>query len=179
MGVDGFITYAENNYNVRFSVQEAVAIREKYFSTWEGLEDWHRASRQEMQFTRQVSSPIGRIRHLGPLLALGQWSDAGRMAVNAPVQGFASDLMQIAAAAIAGNIAGIESVDDVTLLGTVHDSIIFQAPRDNWQDVKDRCKKVMETEVLKVIKGLGCNFKVPLIADVEVGTRWGDTSISS
>lgn len=179
MGVDGFITYAENNYNVRFSVQEAVAIREKYFSTWEGLEDWHRASRQEMQFTRQVSSPIGRIRHLGPLLALGQWSDAGRMAVNAPVQGFASDLMQIAAAAIAGNIAGIESVDDVTLLGTVHDSIIFQAPRDNWQDVKDRCKKVMETEVLKVIKGLGCNFKVPLIADVEVGTRWGDTSISN
>lgn len=179
MGVDGFITYAENNYNVRFSVQEAVAVREKYFSTWDGLEDWHRASRQEMQFTRQVSSPIGRIRHLGPLLALGQWSDAGRMAVNAPVQGFASDLMQIAAAAIAGNIAGIESVDDVTLLGTVHDSIIFQAPRDNWQDVKDRCKKVMETEVLKVIEGMGCTFKVPLIADVEVGTRWGDTSISN
>lgn len=175
MGVSGFQVYAEDAYGVHFSDQEAHQVHEAFFSTWNGIRRWHARQMDRVHRDGQVVSPIGRVRRLQDI-----WSSntkhvahAERNSINAPVQGFASDIMQIAAACIEGNIPGIDPVREARIVGTVHDSIVVEVPRGNWEEIAGQCQHRMENEVPDVLERLGCLFDVPLKADATVGTRWG------
>lgn len=174
MGPFGFKAYAEDAYGVVFTEQEAAQVHETFFETWNGIRQWHARSVTRLHETGQVVSPIGRVRRL-PDVWDGNEARVGfaeRAAINSPVQGFASDIMQIAAAGIEGNIPGIDAVRGARLVGTVHDSIVVEVPKQNWQSVTQACKHVMENEVPKVLLRMGCEFDIPLQADATVGTRW-------
>ena len=176
MGAYGFREYAETAYGVHLTDHEAAVIHQTFFETWDGIRQWHTRQINTAQSRGQVISPIGRVRRLP-----GVWSDndreathAERNSINSPVQGFASDIMQIAAGLIEGEVPGFgEGVKGARLVGTVHDSIIVEVPADDWRYVTWQCKKVMEEQVPKVLERLWCTFDVPLQADASVGTRWG------
>lgn len=179
MGAYGFREYAETAYGVSFTVDEAVKTYHTYFETWDGLQQWHAKSFAKVHQTGKAVSPIGRVRHLPQI-----WDGnekvvayAERAAINAPVQGFASDIMQIAAASIEGRIPGVAPVAEARLVGTVHDSILVEVPIESWEETVERCKARM-TGVGPVLERMGCHFDVPLVADAKVGTRWGLTDIS-
>lgn len=180
MGAYGFREYAETAYGVHLTDHEAAVIHRTFFETWDGIRQWHARQINTVQSRGQVISPIGRVRRLPDV-----WGDddrraghAERNAINSPVQGFASDIMQIAAALIEGLVPGFgEGVTQARLVGTVHDSIIVEVPADDWRYVTTQCKDVMESLVPKVLAKLGCDFDVPLQADASVGTRWGLTDV--
>jgi DNA polymerase I-like protein with 3'-5' exonuclease and polymerase domains len=92
--------------------------------------------------------------------------------VNSPVQGFASDLMQIAAASIAGLLPGYARVPDCHIVATVHDSILVEVPIRGWEHAVAQCRDRM-LNVDDVLVRLGCALDVPLAVSVKVGTRWG------
>lgn len=175
MGAYGFKEYAETAYGVHLTDQEAAVIHQTFFETWDGIRQWHTRQINTAQSRGQVISPIGRVRRLPDV-----WSDndklathAERNSINSPVQGFASDIMQIAAALIEGVVPGFGAgIPEARLVGTVHDSIIVEVPARDWRHVTSQCKGVMETLVPKVLAKLGCDFDVPLQADATVGTRW-------
>ena len=175
MGVAGFKDYAEDVYGVHFSDQEAAVVHETFFEMWDGIRQWHLRSMKRAHDLGQVVSPIGRVRRLPDIWDGNEQvvGHAERNSVNSPVQGFASDIMQIAAACIEGNVHDVPAIPDVRLVGTVHDSILVEVRADRWEEASLACKRVMEEEVPLVLEKMGCVFDIPLVADATCGTRWG------
>jgi DNA polymerase I-like protein with 3'-5' exonuclease and polymerase domains len=140
-----------------------------------GIQQWHAQSAARVERDMQAVSPIGRIRRLP---AGGSFDDkafghAVRQAINSPVQGFASDLMQIAAASIAGVMPHHAPVREAHLVATVHDSIVATVPCENAVEVIEACIDRMVNGTVDVLARMGVTLAVPLVADVTVGTRWG------
>jgi DNA polymerase I-like protein with 3'-5' exonuclease and polymerase domains len=176
MSAAGFRIYAETVYDVAFTREESEAIHRAFFDMWTGMREWHIASKRRAHQTGQVVSPIGRVRRLPGIFSNhdGKVSHAERQAINSPVQGLASDLMQIAAAIIEGNLPGYEPVPECRLVATVHDSIVGELPEDNWEEVAKQVIDRMTNGVLDVLmKKFHVDFDVPIVAEATVGTRWG------
>lgn len=171
MGAPKFVTYAFDSYGVKVSEEEASVFRDGFFEDYPGLRPWHERQRRLVHRYQRVVNPIGRIRHLPDILSLdrGVQSEAERQAINSPVQSFASDLMLIALVRIFN-----ERWDDLRILGTVHDSILFECREGTEARWVPYIKSVME-DMAHVESSFGCEITVPIIADVEVGTHWGET----
>lgn len=112
---------------------------------------------------RYAETIFGRRR---PLPAIA-WSDRGRQAeaerqaYNHLIQGSAADIMKIA-------LVNIHSAlpDRTSILATVHDEVIVQAPDDMVDEVSEIVRIEMESAGPRQIV-------VPLIADVSHGNSWG------
>lgn len=174
MGAVGFRMYSESVYGVTMSRQEAVTIHRAFFDMWTGMREWHARAGKQAHDTGQVKSPIGRIRRLPGVYDANEdrVAAAERAAINAPVQGFASDLMQIASSSIEGTISGCAPVEGARIVATVHDSIVVEVPVDRWQQVTQECMDRM-IGVTSHLSRLGCELDVPLVVGATVGTRWG------
>lgn len=175
MGAHGFQEYAETAYGVMLSEEEAFQVHATFFEMWEGIEPWHRRQERLARAWGQVTSPLGRVRRV-PDVWSGYEPDvarAERQSINSPVQGTASDLMQLAAAWVDGNLPGREGVPDVWTVGTVHDSLVFEVPEQGWEVPVREVRRRMESigEVSQAL--LGWAPDVPLVADPQVSTRWG------
>lgn len=174
MGPNGFREYAETVYGISFTLEESTIIHRAFFEMWDGMAQWHQREIARARATGQVISPIGRVRRL-PNIHDGNEQVAAyaeRGAVNSPVQGMASDLMQIAAAWIEGNLPGRDGVAGAYIVGTVHDSILIEADRDDWERVAKECVDRM-LNVGEILRKLDCVLDVPLAVEGSVGTRWG------
>jgi DNA polymerase-1 len=183
MGTTGFRIYAENAYGVQMSYQEADEVREAFFSTWAGLRDWQDRQRVRARATGQVTSPLGRVRRIPDMFSHDDARVAGgeRIAINSPVQGMASDIMQLAIALIEGTVPGHGSqvAPGVRVVGSVHDSLVAELPVDNWKESAQIVLEVMTNLVLEPMREMGCDFDVPLAAEATVGTRWGLSDIGT
>lgn len=181
MGAYGFQTYADSAYDVQLTEEEALLIHRAYFDTWVGLDTWHNQMISKVRQVGFVTSPIGRVRRLPEVWDGNDTlaSRAERQAINSPVQGFASDLLQISAALIQGFIDGYEPIPKVKAIGTVHDSIMLEAPEDSWESATAQALEYMESTVLDVLETLDCSFDVPLKVEASVGTRWGWDDVSN
>lgn len=171
----GFLNLAETAYGVYLSLQEAEVFRSAFFTRWDGLEDWHSRMIREAHREGQVVSPLGRVRRLPDIYSSNpiDQAEAERRAINSPVQGMASDLMQLAIAWISGALPGRPPVPDVRCLATVHDSVVVEVPADNWQVATGRAMRRM-IDVDQVVSELfGYTLHVPLAVEAKVGTRWG------
>ena len=179
MGAEHFKEYAEASYGAHFTDEESEQVRERFFQTYPELVTWHSHQINQVRHYGQVTSPIGRVRRLPDAQSPNQWqaSHAERNAINSPVQGFGSDLMQIAAARISGTMPGMgPGVPGVHAVGTVHDSIVLEVPIDDWKRAVARCMRIM-IDPSPVLDKLGCTLDVPLAVEAEVGTRWGLTDV--
>lgn len=173
-GAEGFREYAETNYGVSFTPDESFRVRAAFFEQWDGMGQWQARQVARAHDTGQVVSPLGRVRRL-PMIHDGNPALSGhaeRSAMNAPIQGFASDIMQIAAASIEGRLPGYVPVPDVALVGTIHDSIIAEVPEGDWKRATARCMRRM-LDVAPILARMGCGLDVPLAVEASVGTRWG------
>lgn len=171
----GFRFYAEDQYGISFNDREAQAVYDAFFTEWDGMAQWHAKTISTAHRTGQVVSPIGRIRRLPGLFSPnpGRVKHSQNAAINAPVQGFASDLMQIAAALVEGTMPGSEPVKNAYLIATVHDSIVAEVPEDNWEEPVREIIERMTFGVLPILNRMDCDFNVPLAAEATVGSRWG------
>lgn len=174
MGALGFREYAEVAYGVSVSEEAAQEIHEGFFTLWDGMRDWHNRVIRRVHQTGYVTSPIGRVRRLP-----GIWdgnpqmvSFAERAAINSPVQGFASDLMQMAAASIQGLLPGSEPVPGAFPVATVHDSIVVEVRQEGWEETVKECIDRM-LNLHPVLQRMDCHLDVPLAAEATCGTRWG------
>jgi DNA polymerase-1 len=180
MSPGGFQSYAETAYGVAMTQDEAAAVHQAFYDMWDGIGAWHLRSIKKARMTGRVVSPIGRVRRLPDINSYNDrlvgWSE--RSAVNSPVQGFASDLMQLAAAWIGGFAPGHAPVWDAEIVATVHDSIVIEAPADRWEPIVRQCMDRM-VRVGELLTGLDCHLDVPLAVEAKVGTRWGLSDVGS
>ncbi|HTL69781.1 MAG TPA: DNA polymerase I [Candidatus Eisenbacteria bacterium] len=90
-------------------------------------------------------------------------SFAERTAINAPLQGTASDVIKIAMIRIAERIENEGS--GARMISQVHDELLFEAPKNEMKDLVTMVKKEMEGAV---------SFKVPMDVSVKTGPNWLD-----
>jgi len=84
---------------------------------------------------------------------------AERVAINAPIQGTASDLIKIAMINIQDKLKGKKS----RMIMQVHDELVFEVPKDELDEVQAMIRDEMEGAV---------KLKVPLKVDMHWGKSW-------
>lgn len=173
MGWRKFILTAKEKYGVDFTPDEAQQIRREFFRQFKGLQAWHARQRRLVHEHHRVQSPIGRIRHLPDILSpeQGVQAEAERQAINSPVQSFGSDMLLFAATRINKELKRRKL--PAYIIGTVHDAALFEVREDAVAECLPIIKKIME-DVEPLRRFFGCNFDVPLRADLKVGKHWGD-----
>ena len=83
------------------------------------------------------------------------------MALNAPIQGSAADIIKVAMLNVARKLR--EEKLDSRLLLQVHDELIFEIAIDEEKDLEELVKKEMETAV---------SLSLPLSVNIGTGKSW-------
>lgn len=87
-----------------------------------------------------------------------------RMAINAPVQGTAAEILKLAMIEL-NNRLNSDSSNKTRILLTVHDEIVVECPKQETKKVTQIVKETMENVI---------SLCVPMKAEVKVGKSWGD-----
>src|SRR5215471_10166142 len=171
-----FQKYAKINYGLDISLAEAEVNRERFFTLYRDLPAWHSRQRQLVHHRGQVSSPLGRVRHL-PNISSQDNSvrmEAERQAINSPVQSAASDITLFSMVQLHKEVLDPR---EIVMVMTVHDSIRFEVREEMVHEYAYAIKQVMENLPLR--RTFGTELTVPIIADVEFGTHWTGTPDAS
>lgn len=87
---------------------------------------------------------------------------AERVAINAPMQGTAADIIKVA---MIGIDKAIHSDDEIKMIMQVHDELVFEVKADKIEHYSQLIKAEMEKAI---------SLKVPLIAEVGIGDNWDE-----
>ena len=86
---------------------------------------------------------------------------AERIAINAPIQGTAADIIKIAMIKVDEAIRRHNYRSQMML--QVHDELVFNVPTEEVDEFRQSVKHAMET---------AASLRVPLIVDVGIGHNW-------
>lgn len=152
---------------LRISVEEAREQMNAYFERFGGIRDYLDGVVDDARQTGYTETTLGRRRYLPDLTSdNGQRRQmAERMALNAPIQGSAADVIKVAMLNVEKAIAaeGLES----RMLLQVHDELVLEvAPGE---------KDALETLVRREMAG-AAELSVPLEVSVGFGRTWNDAA---
>ena len=85
------------------------------------------------------------------------------MAINAPMQGTAADIIKLAMIRVHEWLSIHEP--KTIMVMQVHDELVFETPKDNVQSIIEKLKPIMESAAI---------LSVPLIVDIGVGDNWDE-----
>jgi len=91
-----------------------------------------------------------------------------RAAINAPIQGSASEIMRLAMIRLDKNIKNLKNTKSKILL-QIHDELIFEVPNDELKSIS----KIIKDEMTSVKDSDLHSFSTPLTVDINIGENWG------
>ncbi|MEO8827587.1 DNA polymerase I [Lapillicoccus sp.] len=149
------------------STSEAAGLMEEYFTRFGGVRDYLRELVAEARGNGYTATMLGRRRYLPDLLSDNRQRRemAERMALNAPIQGSAADIMKVAMLGVDRGlvVAGATS----RMLLQVHDELVLEIAPGEREDVE----KLVRHEM-----GHAVEMDVPLDVSVGVGHSWHDAA---
>jgi DNA polymerase I-like protein with 3'-5' exonuclease and polymerase domains len=172
MSANGFKDYAETEYGIIITLEDAIKSRKKFFNTYSSLVPWHNAVGDFVKKHGYVRSYTGRKRNLPEIFSQDEKyaSQAKRMAINSPIQGFGSELGCMTASRMADPYNDVmHHNEDVLLAGFVHDAIVAYVKKDKVLEGCRKVKKFMEDNPLK--EWFGVELPVPIIAEAAIGAN--------
>lgn len=99
-------------------------------------------------------------------------AQAERMAINAPVQGTAADVMKLAIRFIDEDLRTAGLSDDAHLVLQIHDELIYEVRAEKAEQVFALVKAGMESVLHRSF--LNYDSPVPLLAEGGIGKNWGE-----
>jgi len=91
-----------------------------------------------------------------------------RAAINAPIQGSASEIMRLAMIRLNKKLSDKKNIQSKMLL-QIHDELIFEVPKNDEKIMV----KLIKDEMASVVKSDHHSFSIPLTVDINVGDNWG------
>ncbi|MDA1167125.1 MAG: DNA polymerase I, partial [Proteobacteria bacterium] len=91
-----------------------------------------------------------------------------RAAINAPIQGSASEIMRLAMIRLQKNLSENKKLKSKMLL-QIHDELIFEVPKDEVTEMT----KIIKKEMTSVSESEHHSFSTPLTVDINIGDNWG------
>lgn len=138
---------------------------DRYFARYPGVAEYMQRTKEQAAAQGYVETLFGRRLYLPDIRAKNANARAGaeRAAINAPMQGTASDLIKRAMVDVSRRLHsdGLES----KLIMQVHDELVLEVPENELEAVKK-----MLPEVMAAVDGGMLN--VPLVAEVGSGADW-------
>ena len=92
-----------------------------------------------------------------------------RAAINAPIQGSASEIMRLAMIRLSKRLSEQKNKKTKMLL-QIHDELIFETPKEESK----RISKIIIEEMSSVTKSEQHSFSIPLTVDINIGDNWGN-----
>lgn len=140
---------------------------EQYFLIYEGIKKFIEKTINQARERGYVETLFGRRRYLPEINSsvMQVKKAAERMAINAPLQGTAADLIKLAMIKIDQLIARKYENGEVKMLLQVHDELLFEIKESKLRETSKEIQKIMEN----VIK-----LKVPIAVDIKTGDNWGE-----
>ncbi|MEU5895500.1 MULTISPECIES: DNA polymerase I [Streptomyces] len=142
---------------------EARALMDTYFERFGGVRDYLRRAVDEARATGYTETMLGRRRYLPDLNSDNRQRRemAERMALNAPIQGTAADIVKIAMLNVHGALT--EAKLDSRMLLQVHDEIVLEIAPGERAKVEELVRREMAGAV---------SLRAPLDVSVGVGPNW-------
>jgi DNA polymerase-1 len=138
---------------------------DEYFHRFHGVKRFIEALLAEARKNGFVTTLLGRRRYIPEInsgnATLRQFAE--RMAMNAPIQGTAADIIKVAMLDIARALK--ENNLESSMIMQVHDELVFEAPEGERYDVINLVRSKMEGVV---------TLKVPLIVEIYAGKNWDE-----
>lgn len=146
--------------------KEAQQYMNLYFERYPGVLRYMERTRSQAHEQGYVETLFGRRLYLPEINVpnLARRKAAERMAINAPMQGTAADIIKKAMLAIAEWQSSLEQ-NDVTMIMQVHDELIFQVHQDKVDLAMDNIKTLMENTV---------QLSIPLQVSIGKGKNWDE-----
>ncbi|MBR2343149.1 MAG: DNA polymerase I [Clostridia bacterium] len=158
-GISGFSLAKD----IGTSVPEASKYIKSYMYNYPGIDSYLETVVERAAEDGYTTTPFGRRRYIpelrsqnGNLRAFGR-----RVAMNAPIQGAAADVMKLAMIRVDKRLKELNL--DARIVMQVHDELVVEARAD----LVDKVKQVLKEEMEGV-----ASLSVPLTVDVTVGSNW-------
>lgn len=149
--------------DLSISRKEAQEYIDSYFETYPGIKTFLDGLVKDAKEKGYVTTLYGRRRPM-PELSSGnfmQRSFGERVAMNAPIQGTAADIMKIAMNKVAERLKKEEL--QAKLLLQVHDELLIEAPLEE----EERVRQILSEEMMHAAE-----LSVPLEIDMHSGSNW-------
>jgi DNA polymerase I-like protein with 3'-5' exonuclease and polymerase domains len=155
MGAEGLRGYAKVVYNVHLTLEEAKRFRSMFFQSYLGIDAWHKAVK--MKGGNEARTLSGRRR---------RWphSAATTELLNTPVQGTSADITKKALGLLPKRLVGLGA----WIIGTVHDEIILEIPKEMADDAAEILRETM------IEAGQAFLARVPVEVEVTIGKTWAE-----
>lgn len=152
--------------DIGVSVKEAREYIKNYLTVYSGVDSFMKNSVDFAKREGYVSTLFGRRRYIPELSASNRMiaSFGERVAMNAPIQGTAADIIKIAMIKVFERLK--KEKLDAALILQIHDELIIECKDSDTEIIEKLLKEEMENAV---------NLSVELIADVKSGRTWFDT----
>jgi DNA polymerase-1 len=146
-------------------IEEAQSFIEAYFERYPGVRTYLDGQIEQAKRDGYVQTLLGRRRYIpelaSPDMIVRQFGE--RMAVNAPIQGTAADLIKRAMVQMAARLEQQRLKSCMVL--QVHDELVFEAPRQELAPLAGLVRRTMEGAIA---------LKVPLSVTLKSGPNWLD-----
>ena len=156
------IAYGQGVYGLSESLSipksEAKEIIANYFKKFQKIKDYMESVKEELPKKCYVKTLYGRKRFFDPSEIKHPRLKAGaeRSAVNAPLQGTASDLIKKA-------MIQLDKSLPIPILSQVHDELLFEGPMESAEREAEEIRSLMEENDV---------LKVPLKVNLSMGKNW-------
>lgn len=152
---------------LRIDTSEARGLMEEYFETFGGVRDYLGGIVDEARRSGFTETILGRRRYLPDLTSDNRQRRemAERMALNAPIQGSAADLIKLAMLGVDRELTrqGLAS----RMLLQVHDELVFEVAEGEREQLEALVRREM---------GAAAELSVPLDVSVGTGHSWHDAA---
>ena len=138
---------------------------DRYFARYPGVAEYMQRTKEQAAAQGYVETLFGRRLYLPDIHNKNANARAGaeRAAINAPMQGTASDLIKRAMIDVSRWLS--DDLLQSKLIMQVHDELVLEVPEAELDLVKEKLPQIMA----KVDDGM---LKVPLVAEVGMGMNW-------
>jgi DNA polymerase-1 len=146
---------------------KAQLFMDRYFERYPGVKRFMEDVRSQAKINGYIDTLYGRRLYLPDIRSNipAKRAAAERLAINAPMQGTAADIIKRAMLSIYRwmNEEHLQS----KMIMQVHDELVFEVPQHELEHVKKHVLALMESAA-------GENFSVPLVVDIGEGLHWDD-----
>jgi len=151
--------------NLEATKEEAQKFYDNYFKTFPKIRKFFEKTKKESAERGYTETLYGRRRYFPGLKSKIPFvrAMAERMAINAPLQGTAADIIKIAMREVDEELKKEKLESKVHLLLQVHDELIYEAKDEEVKGAAKLVKRVMENAI---------ETRLPFSANVSIGSNW-------
>jgi len=161
------IIYGISDYglsrDLKISRKEAKEYINNYFERYKGVKEYIEKIVRFAKENGYVTTIMNRRRYIPEINSRNftQRSQAERLAMNAPIQGSAADIIKMAMVKVYNDLKKLKLKSKLIL--QVHDELVV----DTYKDEVDIIKKILKENMENVVQ-----LKVPLVVEIGVGPNW-------